>query len=173
MSALTQRCRIVPIPGPIGIGTPGTPGTDGSNGWASLTAPFTMPAQLGTGSATVDHTDWMALGAPVYIETLGTFQIVGINSSTSVVLKNLQNGLGGYDWNAPPGTIGPSSLRVMPSGFQGIPASFVSSLIQYGGIGPPVSGVTPATPPFYEDATSFNGPYLYWLASDGNWYAIG
>lgn len=118
MSSFTlNRCRVVPIPGPPGpAGANGINGTNGSNGWASLTAPFSMPAISGTGVAVMDHTDWLALGEPIFIEGLGTLEVTGINGH-NVTLLNLADILGNYPFNALPGTVAPSTSRVTPSGF--------------------------------------------------------
>ena len=111
--------RIVNIPGLPGTdGTAGAIGAAGSNAWASLAAQFVMPAQGATGVATLDHTDWLAPGEPLWIETLGTFRLESI-SGNDITVTNLQDGAGAYVWNAPPGTVAPTTLRVTPSGFQG------------------------------------------------------
>lgn len=119
MSALLQGCRIVNVPGTPGVnGATGATGAAGSNAWASLAADFTMPAQLGTGVATLDHADWLALGEPLWIEFLGTLRVETI-SGNDVTVTNLQDGAGAYAWNSPPGTIAPTASRVTPTGFQG------------------------------------------------------
>lgn len=120
MSEVLQRCRIVNIPGTPGAnGSAGAAGASGSNAWASLAADFTMPAQGATGTATLDHTDWLTLDLPVWVEPLGTLQVVTITGN-DVELRNLQDGAGGYAWNLPPGTVAATTERVTPTGFQGL-----------------------------------------------------
>jgi hypothetical protein len=161
------------IPGAPGPVVPPTPCINGSNAWASLAASFTMPAQLGAGLATLDHTDWLALGEPIWIETLGTFQVLAI-SDPNVFLKNLQDGVGGYLFNAPPGTVAAPTIRVTPTGFQG--NSGLPSLISYASVlgtsGPPVSGVTPSVPPLYIDDVTVGGPYRYFVTPGGDWFSF-
>lgn len=119
MGIATQLCRLVMVPGPAGKpGVPGTPGTAGSNAWASLTADYTMPAFGASADAAMDHTDWLAVGLPVFVETLGTLQVAAILGPTSVTLLNLADGTR-YAQNAPPGTVAPATVRVAATGFQG------------------------------------------------------
>lgn len=94
----------------------------GSNAWASLTADFTMPALLGSGIASLDHTDWLAPGEPVWVELLGTMLVVSI-SGLDVTLQNLSDGAGAYPDNASPGTVAATTLRVTPTGFNGATGS--------------------------------------------------
>lgn len=113
------NCRIINIPGPAGAtGMSGVNGADGSPAFTALSAPFTMPAQLGQADATVDSVDFMAIGEPVFIEGLGTLQIINIVGAT-VTLYNLQDGSGAYNANSPPGTVAPATARVTPTGWQG------------------------------------------------------
>lgn len=114
-----QRCQVFDIPGTPGLpGTNGANGASGSNAWASLVAAFTMPAQLGTGVATLDHTDWMAVNEAVFVEGLGTLIVQSI-SNPNVTLLNPQNGAGLYVANLPPGTVSPSTSRITPTGTEG------------------------------------------------------
>lgn len=119
-----DQCRCHPRPAATIPGIPGTDGaggaagTDGSNAWASLTADFTMPAQLGNGVASLDHVDWLAPGEPVWIEGIGTLLVVSI-AGLDVTLQNLQDGAGAYAYNVAPGTVAVSTLRVTPTGFEG------------------------------------------------------
>lgn len=119
-----NSCRCDPAPAANIPGTPGAPGSNGaagdpgSNAWASLTDPFTMPAFGGNGVASLDHTDWLAPGEPVWIEGIGTLLVVSI-AGLDATLQNLADGAGAYPGNAAPGTIAATTLRVTPTGFQG------------------------------------------------------
>lgn len=78
-----------------------------------------MPGYGLTGVGSIDHTDWLAPGEPIWIETLGVLIVVSI-AGLDVTVQNPANGGGSYDFNAPPGTIAASTLRVTPSGFEGV-----------------------------------------------------
>ena len=148
MSSTFQKCRIVNIPGTPGTGTAGANGTNGLNAWGSLTATFTMPAQGGTGVAVLDTTAWMAIGEPVFIETIGTLIVEGI-SGNNVTLSNPQDGVGLYASNATPGTHAVATSRVTPTGFETgsgqslTPAQIAASIFRVmalGGAQPPADG---------------------------------
>lgn len=122
-----QRCRVFDLPGTPGApGAVGADGAPGGNAWASLVAPFAMPAQLGSDTASFDDTTWMAVGEPIFIEGLGVL-IVSAISQPSATLMNPQDGSGLYAGNAAPGTIVPSTSRVTPTGFEG-PTGAVSGV---------------------------------------------
>lgn len=63
---------------------------------------------------TVVSTQWMAVGAIIFIQTAGYYSIQNILSSTTMSVQNL-----GYSGNAPIGEILPPSLMVMSSGIEG------------------------------------------------------
>ena len=119
----------IQVPGPAGAdgadGADGAPGVAGKNGYTSLAANYTMPAELATGQATVVDTAWMAPDQIVYITGLGYFIVDTIDSSTLVTLRNLEDTANqAYLTNAPPGTIAPSGSRVTAGGRQGPPGLF-------------------------------------------------
>jgi hypothetical protein len=103
------------IPGPRGprgdAATPGTAGTPGKSAFGVLTAPFVMPAALGSVTIVLDHTDWCATGQSVYIETAGYFTVTVINSAVSMIVQ-AQNILS----NAVAGTVIVAGKRVTAGG---------------------------------------------------------
>lgn len=123
---MSTPCRVVNIPGvPGGPGNPGAGGADGANAFASLSAPFTMPGQLAQDVAQVDHADFLAIGEPVFVEGLGTLEVVNILGN-AVTLYNLQDGAGAYSQNSAPLTVAPATARVTPAGWQGVPGTSVA-----------------------------------------------
>lgn len=125
MSCDSDACLIVDIPGPKGAtGPAGINGTNGKNAYSLTGASFVMPAELGTVSVTVD-TSWMVIyqyvqAGDVGSGATGTFQVVGITSSSVAVLKNVADTANGkYPDNSPPGTAFPLASRVSPTGSEG------------------------------------------------------
>ena len=122
-TAVCPDTVVVAVPGPQGVaGTDGTNGTDGVNAYSLLTAPFTMPAQSGTGSAAVDSR-WMAIGQIVcvgYGSGLAAFmEVTAKVDDTHATLLNLQDGSGVYATNPAPGVIFAVGMVVCPGGAQG------------------------------------------------------
>lgn len=109
------------IAGPRGTtGTPGTDGTDGVNAYTTLTANFTMPAELGTAVATVADTSWMTTGNTYYLQGAGWLQATAIGGATSVTLMNLEDAASdAYLANVAPGTIIALSSKLVAAGIQG------------------------------------------------------
>jgi hypothetical protein len=109
------------VPGPKGDpGTPGTNGTNGINAYTTLTANFTMPAELATAIASVASSDWMTVGQVVFVKTLGYLEVTAKTDSTHATLKNLESaGSNAYLPNAAPGTVAGSGNSITPAGIQG------------------------------------------------------
>ena len=109
------------LPGPRGnTGTAGTNGTDGVSAFTTLTADFTMPAELGTAVATVANTTWMTPGNTYYLQGAGWLQVTAIGSATSVTLMNLEDAAtGAYPGNVAPATVIASASKIVAAGIQG------------------------------------------------------
>lgn len=109
------------IPGPAGAdGADGVNGTDGQSAVTTLTAAFTMPAELGSDTATLDSTAGLTIGQNVFVQGLGNLRVDGILSATQATLTNLMDTPNdAYMDNATPGTIAGIGSRVGPSGVQG------------------------------------------------------
>lgn len=89
-----------------------TNGLNGENSFTHTTADFIVPAVLTTVVVSVENTDWMGVGQPLFIETAGSFLVTAIGSSVSVTVRNL-----GYTNNTAPGVNILSGALVTPSGF--------------------------------------------------------
>ena len=95
-------------------------GPAGGNGWTTLAAPYTMPAEGATSAATVASTAFMALQEILFVQGLGYMQVSVITNATTVQLTNLRNSAAFlYLANSPAGTIAPLLSLVSPSGMQG------------------------------------------------------
>lgn len=110
------------LPGPRGnTGTAGTNGTDGVSAFTTLTADFTMPAELATAVATVANTTWMTPGNVYYMQGAGWLQATAIGSATSVTLMNLEDAAtGAYSGNVAPATVIASASKIVAAGIQGV-----------------------------------------------------
>lgn len=134
---------VVTVPGKAG-----TPGVDGDVGAAGVNA-FTylqnadssaeVPAIGSTITVPVLNSSWMAIGQPVFVQTIGMFRVTSIPTSTSVELYNL-----GYSENLPPATVFPDQAKIVPGGWKGN---------AYAGSGPYVSGSMAITPGLVDPAT--------------------
>lgn len=118
------------IPGVQGPpGDDGTNGTNGVNAYTLLTASFVMPAEAANVTVAVLDGSWCVVGENVVVgkfgdAAFGTFQVVQVVSSVSVILKNIEDtGTGAYASNSPPATVFPSGATVGPSGIQGVTGS--------------------------------------------------
>lgn len=95
-------------------------GEDGINAFTTVSADFTMPAELATVTVTVESTAWMVIGQTIYVENCGYMSVNAINSDTEVVLTNKEDSaLGLYSENVAPTTTVSSGNRVSPGGIQG------------------------------------------------------
>ncbi|OIN59822.1 hypothetical protein [Arsenicibacter rosenii] len=105
-------------------------GNTGDNAYTSLSAGFTMPAVLGTVSATVGTTAWMAAGIAVYVAGAGYMLVSSVTNATTVVLQNIN-----YVGNAAAAASIASGGTVSPAG-RGtpnyvIPAASVNTSLTY------------------------------------------
>jgi hypothetical protein len=114
------------IAGPTGpAGADGADGVDGINAFTLFTAAFTIPAELGTDTATVADTSWMNISQKVYAARAdgtvhGFFEVTAIGGLTSVTLKNLEDtATSAYIENSAPGSILNIGSKLMPAGIQG------------------------------------------------------
>ena len=89
----------VQVPGPTGAaGTNGTNGTSGVNAFSTLDGGFTMPAELSDVTVAVSDSTWMGkvevaavIGQVVFVELAGYMEVQSRPTTTSVILKNLQD----------------------------------------------------------------------------------
>jgi hypothetical protein len=116
----------VEVPGPAGDdGAAGANGTNGANAYTTFTADFTIPAELGSDTATVADSSWMAVNQIIYAaktdgSVVGYFQVTAIGGATSVTLKNLEDAAtSAYAPNSAPGAILTSGSKISPAGLQG------------------------------------------------------
>jgi len=116
----------VAVPGPQG--DPGSNGADGSDGINAFTtvsnyapaAQPVMPAELGNVTLNVADSTWMEPGQVLYIEGRGYMEVQSKPTSTSVILKNLEDtGNEAYAGNSPPGTSFTAGIGISPGGVQG------------------------------------------------------
>jgi hypothetical protein len=137
------------IPGPQGPqGPAGSNGTDGVNAFTITTSPTVIPAALANVNVNVADSDWMAIGQVLFLSDgpdIGHFQVVTINSPTSVTLKFLN-----YTGNSAVGATIAVNATVTPSGPQG-PAGgggggSSAQIIYYTGASPSGPPPNPALP---------------------------
>lgn len=109
------------IPGPQGAaGAAGTNGTNGVNAYTTLSAGFTMPAELATVVISVITSTWATIGQTVFIQTAGHMEITAKPSSTQLTVRNLEDTPNAkYPGNAAPATAIASGSTVSPAGIQG------------------------------------------------------
>lgn len=112
---------VAQIPGAPGDdGDPGDPGDDGANAFTTLGASFTMPAELGSDTATVADSSWIGLNQILYLAGAGYLQATAIPDATHVTLKNLEDAASGaYLSNAAPATVIANGSKLSPGGLQG------------------------------------------------------
>lgn len=131
----------VQVPGPPGIGTEGlkgNPGAAGKNAYTVLTVAFTMPAEQANGQITVANTGWMVVGQVIYIQGLGYFRVVTVDTSTLATVKNLEDlATEAYLINSAVGTIVAVGSRVGPGGEQGPTGAAFSGISEQDGDAPP------------------------------------
>lgn len=131
----------IQIPGPKGekgdTGT-GAAGAAGKNAYTVLTVAFTMPAEQANGQITVANTGWMVVGQIIYIQGLGYFRVVTVDTSTLATVKNLEDlATEAYLINSAVGTIAAVGSRVGPGGEQGPTGAAFSGISQSDGDEPP------------------------------------
>ena len=115
----------VDVPGPQG--DPGADGADGQSAFTTTTASVTMPAYSSNVTVSVANSDWMTANQVVYLQGLGYFEVQNKPNSTSVVLKNLEDGAGAYSDNAAPTTVVTSGKALNCGGLQGPSGSMSGS----------------------------------------------
>lgn len=103
-------------PGFVDLIPPARGGGGGSGAFATVTAPFTMPAVGSNVLVLVTDNTWMAPGEVIFIEGAGYVEVVSLAGTTGVTVKNL-----GYTGNATPGTVIGIGEKVVPGGLQGPP----------------------------------------------------
>lgn len=124
--------QTVEVPGPEGSN--GNDGSDGVNAYGIVTVDFDVPAIGDTVTVTLDNGIWMVVGQKVVFDGPATFEVVTVNSATSVTLRFM-----GYADDVAPGTTISAGAGVSPSGTQ--PA--LSSLSVYASGTPPALTATP------------------------------
>jgi len=83
----------VQVPGPAGSdGSNGSNGTNGVNAYTLTDGTFVMPAELANVTVTVDDSSWMTSGQVLFVQTAGHMEVQSTPTSTSVILKNLEEG---------------------------------------------------------------------------------
>ena len=111
----------VQVPGPTGAaGTNGTNGTAGVNAFTLSSGTFVMPAELANVTINVDDSTWMSDGQLLFIETAGWMEVQSQPSTTSVILKNMEDATTStYTDNAAPTTVIADDSKISPGGLQG------------------------------------------------------
>ena len=118
----------------------GSAGPAGLNAFTITTFNFTQPAVNATTTISVQNTQWMQPGQPIYIASAGYYEVVVAPTLQTVDIKNL-----GYTGNATPGSIILSGSGVSPSGRIGLQGS-AGATGPAGGLGPTgVAGATGST----------------------------
>ena len=146
--------QTVNVPGIEGI--PGTDAANGVNAYGITTAEFPVPEPGDDVTVSLDNGIWMVQGQKVVFDGPATFEVVSVNSATSVTLTFL-----GYAGDISPGDTIAEGAGVSPSGTQ--PSVFIS----YGSAYAEANG-TPLLAP--DDAVEFAtiSPAIT-LSSDGVW----
>ena len=118
----------VQVPGPTGsAGSNGSNGTNGVNAYTLTDGTFVMPAELANVTVTVDDSSWMTSGQVLFVQTAGHMEVQSTPTSTSVILKNLEDAAtSAYPDNAAPSTVISNDSSVSPAGLQG-PAGTAAS----------------------------------------------
>lgn len=109
--ACCSTTQTVNIPGEEGPAGPD--GANGVNAYGLVTVPFDVPAVGATVGVAVDNGIWMVQGQKVVFDGPATFEVVSVNSPTSVTLEFM-----GYADDVSPGTTIPVDAGVSPSGTQ-------------------------------------------------------
>ena len=118
---------VVNTPGPQGpAGADGANGTDGVSAWTTAAnySPSAQPVMPAEGANvtvnTTSSTAFLTVGEPAYVQFWGFMEVVSTPTSTSVILKNIEDsGTGEYADNAAPGTSLPAAAKIVPGGWQG------------------------------------------------------
>lgn len=118
--------QTVSVPGPPGDdGDPGAAGAAGQPAYTTLTAIYTIPAELGSFAASVVNSDWLAVNDVIYGaradgSVRGHFQVTAITSPVLITLKNLEDtATGAYPDNSAPGSTLTIGSKIVAAGVQG------------------------------------------------------
>jgi hypothetical protein len=109
-------------PGVQGIqGEPGTNGTDGISAFSTAVGGEAMPAEGATVTiATSDTTEWIPVGAILFVKFWGWMEVTAVPDDASVTLENLTDPTtDAYIINAPVGTVLPPGATMVAAGPQG------------------------------------------------------
>lgn len=127
MSTIISPCRAVNVPGPQGpAGAAGISATDGINAFSLIDGGAVLVPAYGL-AATVTlkgpaGSRWMALDQTVFVQAIGSYQVIALPSDTQATILNL-----GYPGNINAGGVFfPDSAVVAPAGLQG-PSGSVSA----------------------------------------------
>lgn len=113
------------IPGAQGdAGDAGAAGEDGVNAFTYTTANFTMPAEGANVTVAVQNSTWLVSIQKLYVAFAGYLEVQSMPTSTSVILKNIENTAASeYLENAAPGSVIPALSKISPAGVQGPPGA--------------------------------------------------
>lgn len=138
----------VQVPGPKGKNGDtgkGTPGAAGKNAYTVLTVAFTMPGEQANGQITVANTGWMVVGQVIYIQGLGYFRVITVDTTTTATVRNLEDAATeAYLINVAAGTIAGVGSRVGPGGEQGPTGAGFSGITQSDLLTPPIDPLSAA-----------------------------
>lgn len=128
MSCCTNTTLLI-SKGPRGdVGSDGAAGAAGQSAYTTVSTDFAMPAEGATVTVTVGNSDWMVEGMVVYIDNCGYMEVTTINSSTEVVLTNLENTASSlYTSNVAPSTNVVATNVITAGGIQGPSASLTGA----------------------------------------------
>jgi hypothetical protein len=111
-------------------GDDGTNGTNGQNAYTTTTASFNMPNGAGTIPTDTDVTisvvssAWAGINQIIFINVgagaHGHFKVISKPTTTSMTVRNLEDGTGIYSDNSAPATTFASGATVQPAGLQGL-----------------------------------------------------
>lgn len=119
--------------GPRGkAGANGANGTDGVSAFTTLTAAFTMPAELANATATVVDSSMFASGQTIYLQGAGFLEVQSIVNATQLTLKNLKDtATYAYLDNVAPATVIAIGSTLVSAGIQGPGATTQYALIEH------------------------------------------
>lgn len=118
---MAEVCVAFSVPGPPGLdGDDGGAGVNGINAFTTTTANFNMPAEGADVSVSVLDSRWAVPTQKVYVAGAGYMEVRSKPTSTSIVLRNVENTASAlYLENVAPGTLIVSGASISPAGIQG------------------------------------------------------
>lgn len=144
----------VPCSTPELVLVPGYNGTNGVNAFTLIHGNQNCSGVGVTAPYTVDSTAWVSEGQYIFIEGIGTFQVIDVLSATTLSLLYVN-----YYGNTMGGAAIPDGTKVSPSGAPPI------GMQLFGGAGSPVGVVMAQAPALYDDTagglwrhTNYGGP---------------